>query len=146
MPDRIDERLRLRRVQLMLTQEELAERAGVDARTVRDIETGRTRNPRPSTVRLLLDALAAAEQARPPAPSEIRPGSVRPRELPPDTFGFTGRSEQLAELDRLYTLSAQHPTAPAIVVLSGTAGVGKTALAVHWAHQSLDRFPDGQLY
>jgi tetratricopeptide (TPR) repeat protein/transcriptional regulator with XRE-family HTH domain len=146
MPDRIDERLRLRRVQLMLTQEELAERAGVDARTVRDIETGRTRNPRPSTVRLLLDALAAAEQARPPAPSENRPGSVRPRELPPDTFGFTGRSEQLAELDRLYTLSAQHPTAPAIVVLSGTAGVGKTALAVHWAHQSLDRFPDGQLY
>ncbi|MFL6126868.1 ATP-binding protein [Actinophytocola sp.] len=149
MPDRIDERLRLRRIQLMLTQEELAERAGIDARTVRDIETGRTKSPRPSTVRLLTDALAAAEQDRAAAPNDTRatrPAVVRPRELPPDTFGFTGRSAQLAELDRLYTLSAHHPTAPAIVVLSGTAGVGKTALAVHWAHRSADRFPDGQLY
>lgn len=140
-----DRKIRLRRVQLMLTQEELGERAGVDARTVRDIETGRTKNPRPSTVRLLLEALAEAEQDRAPnGHRQVTRG--RPRELPPNTFGFTGRFTQLAELDRLYTLSAQHPTAPSIVVLSGTAGVGKTALAVHWAHQSLERFPDGQLY
>jgi DNA-binding SARP family transcriptional activator/tetratricopeptide (TPR) repeat protein len=82
-----------------------------------------------------------------PAGDATEPMALRrPRELPPDTFGFTGRAEQLAELDRLYALSAQHPTAPAIVVLSGTAGVGKTALAVHWAHRSLHRFPDGQLH
>jgi len=129
----------------MLTQEQLAERAGVDARTIRDIETGRTKNPRASTVRMLLDALAAIEHDDTAAPDENR-RTARPRELPPDTFGFTGRAEQLAELDRLHALSAEHPTAPVIVSLSGTAGVGKTALAVHWAHRSLDRFPDGQLY
>lgn len=140
-----DRKIRLRRVQLMLTQEDLADRAGVDARTIRDIETGRTKNPRPSTVRLLLDALADAERDHAPN-GHRQPARIRPRELPPDTFGFTGRFTQLTELDELHTLSASHPTAPAIVVLSGTAGVGKTALAVHWAHRSLDRFPDGQLY
>jgi tetratricopeptide (TPR) repeat protein/transcriptional regulator with XRE-family HTH domain len=130
----------------MLTQEELAERAGVDARTVRDIETGRTKNPRASTVRLLLDALAGAEQDRAVTGPRRTTSVVRPRELPPDTLGFTGRAEQLAELDRLHVQSAQHPTAPAIVALCGTAGVGKTALAVHWAHRSRDQFPDGQVY
>jgi tetratricopeptide (TPR) repeat protein/transcriptional regulator with XRE-family HTH domain len=143
----VDRKIRLRRVQAMLTQEELAERAGVDARTIRDIETGRTKNPRASTVRLLLEALAAVEPDETAVPAEgRRPSVARPRELPPDTFGFTGRAEQLADLDRLHALSANHPTAPTIVVLSGTAGVGKTALAVHWAHRSLDRFSDGQLY
>lgn len=84
---------------------------------------------------------------RSPAGEATEPMMLRRvRELPPDTFGFTGRVEQLAELDRLHALSAEYPTAPAILVLSGTAGVGKTALAVHWAHRSLDRFPDGQVY
>lgn len=140
----VDRSIRLRRVQAMLTQEELGERAGVDARTIRDIETGRTKNPRASTVRMLLDALTDAEHHRTVVPTENR--RPRPRELPPDTFGFTGRAEQLTELDRLHARSAEHPTAPAIVALSGTAGVGKTALAVHWAHRARDRFPDGQLY
>ena len=88
--------IRVRRAQMMLTQEELAERAGVAARTVRDIETGRTKHPRPSTVRLLLDALTVAERE---SNDSAVPG-IRPRELPMDTFGFTGREEHLAELDR----------------------------------------------
>ncbi|MFE0019751.1 CHAT domain-containing protein [Amycolatopsis sp. NPDC059021] len=68
-----------------------------------------------------------------------------PHELPPDVSGFTGRDDQLGELDRLLARSADS-TAVVISAVSGTAGVGKTALAVHWAHRARDRFPDGHLY
>jgi DNA-binding SARP family transcriptional activator/tetratricopeptide (TPR) repeat protein len=70
-----------------------------------------------------------------------------PRELPADVAGFTGRIEALAKLDKL--LPGGEAVTPGPVVISaiaGMAGVGKTALAVHWAHQIADRFPDGQLY
>ena len=70
-------------------------------------------------------------------------GSAMPRQLPADTPGFTGRTAPLAELDRA---AAEDPAGVTVVVVSGTAGVGKTALAVHWAHRAADRFPDGQLY
>jgi DNA-binding SARP family transcriptional activator/tetratricopeptide (TPR) repeat protein len=69
-----------------------------------------------------------------PAVTVNRPA---PRELPGDLACFAGRRE---ELDRLR--SAQVP----VVALSGTAGVGKTTLAVRFAHQVADRYPDGQLY
>jgi DNA-binding SARP family transcriptional activator len=62
-----------------------------------------------------------------------------PRELPADIAAFTGRSAELAELDRLLADAT-------VTVLSGTAGVGKTALAVHWAHRIASQFPAGQLY
>ncbi|MCR6484561.1 tetratricopeptide repeat protein [Amycolatopsis sp. OK19-0408] len=66
-----------------------------------------------------------------------------PAQLPADVAGFRGRTAQLAELDALL----ERPDAGArIAVLSGTGGVGKTALAVHWAQRSLAEFPDGQLY
>ncbi|MBE1496236.1 tetratricopeptide (TPR) repeat protein [Amycolatopsis lexingtonensis] len=68
-----------------------------------------------------------------------------PRELPPDISGFTGRTEQLDELDRLLD-GSRTTTSVVISSLSGTAGVGKTALAVHWGHRVSGRFPDGQLY
>src|SRR5450755_1757032 len=73
-----------------------------------------------------------------------------PRELPPDTYGFTGRSGELAELDNLLSQATNQPALVLISAVSGTAGVGKTALAVHWAHRtrlgSSDPFPDGCLY
>ncbi|HVQ91253.1 MAG TPA: tetratricopeptide repeat protein [Mycobacteriales bacterium] len=69
-----------------------------------------------------------------------------PAHLPPDVYGFTGRTAQLDALDELLARAADQPTAVVISALSGTAGVGKTALAVHWAHQVSKQFPDGQLY
>jgi DNA-binding SARP family transcriptional activator/tetratricopeptide (TPR) repeat protein len=84
--------------------------------------------------------------SQPPGTIQVatRAGPV-PAQLPADVRGFTGRTGHLAELDNL--LSAGDPqTSVVLSALSGTAGVGKTALAVHWAHQVKDRFPDGQLY
>jgi tetratricopeptide (TPR) repeat protein len=68
-----------------------------------------------------------------------------PRELPGDVPAFTGRAQQLEQLDRLLAAGGRSPAA-VISAVSGTAGVGKTALALHWAHRVADRFPDGQLY
>ena len=69
-----------------------------------------------------------------------------PAQLPLDVHGFTGRSGELAALDALLTSARAEPTAVVVSVVSGTAGVGKTALTVHWAHRVRSSFPDGQLY
>src|ERR1022692_1378928 len=72
---------------------------------------------------------------------------VLPRQLPPDGGHFTARAAELAELNGLLDLAGgQTPGTVVISAIGGTAGVGKTALAVHWAHQVAERFPDGQLY
>jgi DNA-binding SARP family transcriptional activator len=74
-------------------------------------------------------------------------GSVVPRQLPADIVGFAGRAAALKALHDLVP-DGEAATASAVVIsaIAGTAGVGKTALAVHWAHQVADRFPAGQLY
>ena len=69
-----------------------------------------------------------------------------PAQLPPDIRGFSGRRSYLEKLDELLESWGQRPTAALACVIAGTAGVGKTALAVHWAHHARERFPDGQLY
>ncbi|NRQ32552.1 tetratricopeptide repeat protein [Nonomuraea sp. NN258] len=68
-----------------------------------------------------------------------------PMQLPADVTSFSGREEHLARLDDLLP-GDDAPPAVTIVAIAGTAGIGKTALAVHWAHRVRDRFPDGQLY
>jgi tetratricopeptide (TPR) repeat protein len=72
---------------------------------------------------------------------------ARPAQLPGDVRGFTGRAAQLAWLDGMLPSEAD-PQANAVVIsaLEGSAGVGKTALAVHWGHRIQDRFDGGQLY
>jgi transcriptional regulator with XRE-family HTH domain len=90
------------------TQEELADRSGVSVRGLGKIEAGRISRPRPSTVRLLADAfgLSGAERDRFCAAAGPEPGTIgeprpAPAQLPPDVTGFTGRADQLRELDML---------------------------------------------
>jgi DNA-binding SARP family transcriptional activator len=76
------------------------------------------------------------------------PDGPLPRQLPAPVRGFVGRTAELSTLTGLL-LGRRDPAGGQTVVISaidGTAGIGKTALAVHWAHQVADRFPDGQLY
>jgi DNA-binding SARP family transcriptional activator len=92
--------------------------------------------------RAILNRDSGLEAAR-PTPSSLQPPT--PRELPADVVGFTGRADALKALDEL--LPNGNVTAPVVIsAIAGTAGVGKTALAVHWAHRVADRFPHGQLY
>ncbi len=66
-----------------------------------------------------------------------------PHQLPPSTRQFVGRDAELAQLTELLT---QRRAGAVIAAIDGTAGIGKTALAMTWAHQVRDRFPDGELY
>ncbi|MET9362360.1 BTAD domain-containing putative transcriptional regulator [Streptomyces sp. NPDC006632] len=76
----------------------------------------------------------------PPAPI-----GVVPSQLPANVAAFTGRMDQLARLDRM--IEDSYGSRPlAVGVVAGVAGVGKTALAVHWANQAAARFPDGRLF
>jgi tetratricopeptide (TPR) repeat protein len=69
-----------------------------------------------------------------------------PNELPADPAGFTGRAPDLAELDAVLSGDATLGAPVRIASVSGPAGVGKTALAVHWCHRVVREFPDGCLY
>jgi tetratricopeptide (TPR) repeat protein len=148
---------------------EMAKEVGCSHTTV-SIAFSEPRVPRWGLLELIVEALggeterfhklwlvaSTAEKDRggsqaPQAPVEVAasgPPSWEPppRELLPDVAGFTGRADQLAALDLL--LDGAAAAAPAVVIsaVSGTAGVGKTALAVHWAHRVARHFPGGQLY
>lgn len=81
-----------------------------------------------------LDAI----QAEQPSPT-----FTRPRQLPHDVPGFVGREALLADLDRFAEPVSGQPN---VVVITGMPGIGKTALARHWAQRNLRHFPDGQLH
>ncbi|MFT7866297.1 MULTISPECIES: ATP-binding protein [Amycolatopsis] len=69
-----------------------------------------------------------------------------PRQLPGTARHFTGRERQLAALSTHLEQAEASPGPVAISTVEGMAGIGKSALAIHWARQNADRFPDGQLY
>jgi DNA-binding SARP family transcriptional activator len=70
-----------------------------------------------------------------------------PRQLPGSAAHFTGRKGELAALSEILDQAGDRPPGTVVIgAIGGMAGVGKTALAVHWAHQVAGRFPDGQLY
>ncbi|TXL83890.1 BTAD domain-containing putative transcriptional regulator [Streptomyces sp. IB2014 016-6] len=78
----------------------------------------------------------------PPARGQM----ARPAQLPADLGTFTGRDAELARLQDLLPGGGEQPTTLLISAIGGMAGIGKTTLAVHWAHRIAHRFPDGQLY
>jgi len=137
-----------------LTQEELAQRSGLSLRAISDMERGRTARPYFRSARLLADALQLADPARAELMATLSDGAGDidrpavlpraevPRQLPAPVGPFVGRADELRELTGL--LDRQETVVISAIV--GTAGLGKTALAVHWAHQVAGRFPDGQLY
>jgi DNA-binding SARP family transcriptional activator/tetratricopeptide (TPR) repeat protein len=93
---------------------------------------------------LTADPALNAEDAASAAASAV---PVVPRELPAGVGHFTGRADELAALTELLDKAAgEAPRTVVISAIGGTAGIGKTALAVYWAHQNAGRFPDGQLY
>jgi len=79
-------------------------------------------------------------------PVAVRSGRFAvPAQLPAANPIFAGAIDRIAELDKL-AAGGDGPGAVTVVVIDGTAGVGKTTLAVHWAHRVAAGFPDGQLY
>jgi DNA-binding SARP family transcriptional activator/Tfp pilus assembly protein PilF len=111
----------------------------------RKLHTDLDVEPGPELRQLHDDVLTDRVATQPRQRADSRPRVV-PRQLPRDVNAFTGREPEMRELDGLLDTADQGPPTVLISAVSGTAGVGKTALAVHWAHQMADRFPDGALY
>jgi tetratricopeptide (TPR) repeat protein/DNA-binding XRE family transcriptional regulator len=163
--------LRKLRTEARLTQEELAEAAGLSPRSISDLERGINRTAHKDTARLLADALhltgpgraefEAVARGRVPGGAGLggvvvaaagssgvaAAGASRvvaaTRTLPRDIASFTGRQQELAHLTEA---AASADGVVNIHAIGGMAGVGKTAFAVHAAHRLADRYPAGQIF
>jgi predicted ATPase/transcriptional regulator with XRE-family HTH domain len=137
--------LRRHRLRANLTQEELAARAAIGVRTVRDLERGRASRPQRTTVELLAAALGLAAADREAFLAAAR-GQQTEEPLPPTGFmklspsvDLIGRDDDVAEL--IVRLTA--PDGPRGVTLVGIAGVGKTSLGFVVAHRVISAYPGG---
>jgi tetratricopeptide (TPR) repeat protein/transcriptional regulator with XRE-family HTH domain len=156
--------LRQLRIEARLTQEELAEQAGLSPRSVSDLERGINRTARKDSALMLASALkltgpvqeafvAAARGRAEPARvlavrSEAAPESsaaAAARTLPRDIGGFTGRERELTGLEKSLAKVVGGGLV-GIYAIDGMAGIGKTTFAVHAAHRLAGRFPDGQFF
>src|SRR4051812_5172033 len=142
--------LRRYRVAAGLTQEELAERAGVSTRSISDLERGAHGLPRKDTLQLLLDALALAPTdratlvaaARRPATTRARPEPEnRSPSLPVPLTPLIGREQAIQHL----AARVVEPTIR-LLTLTGPGGVGKTRLALAVAARVAPQFPDGVVF
>ncbi|NUT96816.1 MAG: helix-turn-helix domain-containing protein, partial [Saccharothrix sp.] len=141
-----------------LTFRELADRTGLSRSAINDYLTGKVLPPTdrfdilltvfevdPDERRAFATARDRVEEHLHLTRSTRTPERRVPHELPSGVSAFTGRQAESAALDRALRTCAD-TTAPGIAVVWGTAGVGKTALATHWAHANRHRFPDGEVY
>jgi len=127
----------------------LNEQLGIDpGQALRDLEAAILRQD--ASLSLALPVTVGgrplgADAASVPQPRLALPA---PAELPPSPRGFAGRDAELASLDEMLPGADAGPAGTGVVIamLTGTAGVGKTALALYWAHRARERFPDGQVY
>src|SRR5580700_4894687 len=157
--------LRRLRAETRLTQEELAEAAGVSPRSVSDLERGINRTARKETAVLLARALGlpwavaelfvAAARGRGLAEDVVAASqgtalgafaAAATRGLPRDVASFTGRQAELDRLAEGLDGLAAGGGVVGICAIGGMAGVGKTTFAVHAAHRLAGSFPDGQFF
>ncbi|TDC04283.1 helix-turn-helix domain-containing protein [Nonomuraea longispora] len=152
--------LRAWRERALLTQEQLAERTGLNVRTIRRLELDAPQRPRSTSVHLLAEALgldegeqarlceAARRSRRAASTGDAPPPAVTvPRQLPPKAAHFVGRRRELDTLDDVLAGDGSPAESdPKVLLIVGSAGIGKTTLAVHWCTTVADMFPDGQLY
>lgn len=142
-------RLRQFRQEAAISQEELAERAGLSLRGVSDLERGARTTPRLETVRMLAHGLGltdiqrseliAARSLLEPKPPGKEP--VTSPDLPVPSNAFIGRTR---EIDHILQVLAQHDTR--LLTLTGPGGVGKTRLAIEIAHRARSEYTGGGLY
>ncbi len=149
--------LRQLRITAGLTQEQLAAAAGLSPRSISDLERGVNLTARMETVRLLADALnltgaartgfqAAARGLTPDQALPAAGAATATRTLPRDIGAFTGRQAELHAVVRLAGSARKSGGVVGICAIGGMAGIGKTAFAIHAAHQLAPRFPDGQIF
>jgi tetratricopeptide (TPR) repeat protein/transcriptional regulator with XRE-family HTH domain len=136
-----------------LTLEQLAEVSGVSARTLSDMERGRSKGPQHRTVTALADALALERDARQELVELARDGRLRDHwtrpvglcELPRLIDDFTGRAAELVWMSELvYAETA--PGAGVVGLITGSGGMGKTTLAIRAAHLLRPSFPGGVFF